>query len=166
MIHGTGDIASVLTDKPGYTYFACGVSNREPISQRQKEREMYQIWQAKNEGMFVYFSTLSVYYSDSEYTRHKIDMEKIVRARFKDYTIVRIGNIDWGTNPNTLINYLTDKIKKGEPYEVQDTYRYIVSKEEFQHWIEMIPEKGKHEMNITGKMMKVIEIVERIKKGI
>jgi len=163
MIYGRGDISKAITDKEGFTFFCCGASNRIPITDREREREMFRIWSTPKDSMFVYISTLSIYYSDSPYTKHKINMENLVRARFENYCIFRIGNITWGDNPNTLINFLTDKIKNNLPFEIQDTYRYLIEKDEFQHWINLIPSKGKHEMNCTGKRMKVEQIVERIK---
>lgn len=83
---------------------------------------------------------------------------------FETYTIIRIGNITWGSNTNTIINFLKDKIQKGEQYTVEDVYRHILSKEEFLYWIDRIP-SWSCEMNIPGKMMMVSEIVESIKKG-
>ena len=36
---------------------------------------------------------------------------------FENYNIIRIGNITWGTNPNTFLNYIKNKMKnnKREP---------------------------------------------------
>lgn len=161
---GRGDIASPLTDKTGYTYFCCGPSNRTPITDRARHDELYKIWNAPRQDMFVYVSTLSIYYSDSEYTKHKIAMEGLVKRLFDNYCILRIGNITWGSNENTLINYFKAKIKADEPIEVQDTYRYLVSKEELNHWVGLIPPTGKYEMNVTGTRNKVAEIVEMIKE--
>jgi len=164
-IIGQGDISKALTDKAGYAYFCCGASNRTPLNDRDREREIFRIWSQPKDSMFVYFSTLSIYYSESKYTKHKIDMENLVKARFENYCIFRIGNITWGDNPNTLINFFRDKIEKREPVEIiKDTYRYLISMDEFQHWVEMIPAIGKHEMNVTGKRLKVAEIFNAIKE--
>lgn len=165
-IVGRGDIASVITDREGFTFFCSGVSNREPITDRLKQRELNAIWRTERNTMFVYISTLSVYYSKSEYTLHKIDMENLVRRTFDNYCIIRIGNITWGSNPNTIINYIRHKLQSGETFEVQDTYRYILDKDDFTHWLSMIPNEGKHEMNITGKRVKVQKIVELLQQGI
>ena len=86
-------------------------------------------------------------------------MEDWVRKLFPNYTILRVGNITWGNNPHTLINFIKNKIKSREPFEVQDVYRYIVEKDEFLYWINMIPEWN-CEMNITGKRMLVKDIVK------
>lgn len=81
-------------------------------------------------------------------------MEKAVK-NFPQYTIIRLGNITWGDNPNTLINYL----KINPTAEVRDVYRYVVEKDEFLHWINLIPNFN-CEMNIPGKRMKVKDIVK------
>jgi hypothetical protein len=85
-------------------------------------------------------------------------MEELVRTHFPRYTIIRLGNITWGTNPHTLINFFKAAHENGEVIHIEDTYRYLVDKEEFLHWIEVIPEWN-CEMNITGKRMKVLDIV-------
>ena len=108
------------------------------------------------EKHLVYFSTLSVFYGDSPYVEHKKFMESKVQTEFEKWTIVRLGNITFGNNPHTLINYL----KAHPEAEIQDVYRYLVDKEEFLHWIELIPEWN-CEMNITGRMLKVQEIKEQ-----
>ena len=83
----------------------------------------------------------------------------MVKQEFPRFTIMRLGNITWGTNPHTLINYFRRQLKGGKPIKVQDTYRYIIDKDEFLHWINLIPDWNS-EMNITGRRMKVKEIVD------
>lgn len=166
MIIGRGDLATAITDREGFTFFCAGASNREPLTDRQRHSELNHIWKLNaTPGMFVYVSTLSVYYSDSEYTEHKRDMENLVKRSFDNYCILRIGNITWGDNPNTLINFLKGKIQNNEPPEVQDTHRYLIDKDELNHWVGLIPLSGKHEMNVPGKRLKVERIVELIKEG-
>jgi len=85
-------------------------------------------------------------------------MEDLVRGGFFPSTIIRLGNITWGINPHTLINFIRNKIRTREPFEIQDVYRYVLEKDEFLHWIDLIPEWS-CEMNIIGKRMKVKDIV-------
>jgi hypothetical protein len=87
-------------------------------------------------------------------------MEKTIKDNFKHYTIIRIGNITWGTNPHTIINFFRNQVKKGEPLDIRDEYRYVIEKDEFLHWIDLIPEWS-CEMNITGQRMKIQEIVDK-----
>lgn len=172
MVIGRGDIASVLPDREGFTFFASGFANRTPFNQEEKNKEVRKVMAHFNKmaneetgGMFVYISSLSIYYAHNEYTRHKHFMESVVAYHFPHCCILRIGNIIWGSNPNTLINSLTHKIKNNLPYETQDAYRYLIDEEELVHWCNLIPKTGKHEMNVTGRRMKVSEIVEEIKRG-
>lgn len=152
---GNGDIASVLPDSP-LLFFASGVSNSQETREDQYQREIDLLM--KQTQLFphlVYFSSLAVFESDTRYIKHKKKMEHLVKTFFPKHTIVRIGNITWGDNPHTLINYL--KAHKDAP--IQDVYRYVVDKEEFLYWINRIP-TWSCEMNIPGRRMKVIDIVK------
>ncbi len=159
MILGRGDIAKAIKDREGFTFYCNGVSNRTPFNEHQRLKESNELWRIFNvgfNGMFVYISSLSIYYSDSEYTMHKIFMESFVKSNFNNYCILRIGNITWGDNPNTLINHL-----KKDTSRIEDTFRYLIFKEEFNHWVGLIPKMGKHEMNVTGEMISIKEIVHK-----
>jgi hypothetical protein len=160
MIVGHGDIASVLKDRDDIIYFASGVSNSNETRWSEFKREFDLVM--LQSGHLVYFSSLCVFYSDTLYAEHKRKMEKIIKRTFENYTIVRLGNITWGDNPNTIINFLRNKIKNNEPFEVQNTQRYVIGKEEFLHWVDLIPEWS-CEMNITGQLLTITEIVRRIK---
>ena len=89
-------------------------------------------------------------------------MEGLVKG-FKTWTIIRIGNIDWGNNPHTLINYFRNKKNAGEKIEIQDVYRYIIDKDELNYWIGLIPEWS-CEMNVPGRRLKVKEIIKEFIK--
>lgn len=156
MVVGDGDIASVLTDKVEMLYFASGVSNSREIEESEYRREVDLLLEQDKTLHVVYFSTLASLYSETRYTRHKRYMEVIIKNNFPKYTIVRLGNISWGTNPHTLINYLRSHPKA----KIKDEYRYIVDKEEFLYWIGLIPEWN-YEMNITGERLKVRTIKEK-----
>lgn len=162
MIIGNGDIASALkeVDRDNLLFFASGVSNSLEDRESEYDREVKLLVEQDSNKHCVYFSSLSVFYSTTRYAMHKLIMESKVKLRFETYTIIRLGNITWGDNPHTLINFIRNRIKKGKPFEVQDTYRYIVDKDEFLHWMSMIPDWN-CEMNITGRRMKVAEIVRQ-----
>ncbi len=169
MIIGHGDIAGALkkipekTAKKGWIFFASGVSNSQETRESEYQREKNLLLQQNKNRHLVYFSSLCIFYSNSRYARHKIEMEKLVKDNFKKYTIMRLGNITWGKNPHTLINYFRGAKKRGEKLEIWDTYRYLVNKNEFLHWIGMIPDWS-CEMNITGQRLKVEQIVKRYVK--
>jgi hypothetical protein len=158
MIIGNGDMASVLKDKKGILYFASGVSNSKETRESEYKREEDLLLKQDRNLHIIYFSSLSIFYKDTRYTKHKKDMESLIR-KFPRYTILRLGNITWGDNPNTIINNFRGKISRGEKLEIEDTYRYILEKDELLHWINLIP-NWNCEMNITGRRMKVSDIVD------
>lgn len=64
----------------------------------------------------------------------------------------------WGNNLHTLINAVRMRMERGEIFRIPNIYRYIVDKEEFQHWTNPIP-NWNCEMNIVGRRMKAADIV-------
>lgn len=162
MIIGHGDIASAIKDRADLLFFASGISHSGEKRESAYRREIHLLLKQKRHSHLVYFSSLCVFYSHSRYARHKRRMEALVK-KFKTWTIFRMGNIDWGTNPYTLINYLRNRKKKGQKLQIKNVYRYIINKEEFDYWIGMIP-SWSCEMNISGRRMKVREIVNEYVK--
>lgn len=164
MIIGNGDIASVLPDRDDLLFFASGVSNSQETNGAAYDREANLLREQDYYKHIVYFSSLATLYANTYYARHKRKMEEFVKEHFNDYTIVRIGNITWGNNPNTFINYYNNCVKERRPFAIKDEYRYIIDKEEFLHWINLIP-KWSCEMNIPGKRMKVADIIKQYGKS-
>jgi len=160
MIIGDGDIAKVLRDREDRLYFASGVSNSKETRKSEYEREKALLLDQDKHRHLVYFSSLSIFYTDTLYAQHKRRMEDLIKKTFRHWTIVRIGNITWGTNPNTIINFMRARHAAGETLEIRDAYRYVVDQEEFLHWINMIPDWN-CEINITGRKMSVQEIVDQ-----
>lgn len=158
MIIGNGDIASVLPKRKDLLFFASGVSNSLETRDSEYDREVKLLLEQDSESHIVYFSSLAVFTKDTKYFNHKLQMEKLVKG-FDEHTIVRIGNITWGKNPNTLINNIKGKISSGKKFDIRDEYRYIVDKDEFLYWIGLIPEWS-CEINITGKRMKVADVIK------
>src|SRR6185503_19689526 len=133
-IIGNGDIASALIDRDDLIFFASGVSNSRCSDPAKFNREMDLLRTMPRHMHLVYFSTLSIYYNWNPYVAHKKRMEALVKDLFQSYTIVRIGNISWGTNPHTLLNYL----KAHPEAEIQKVYRHVIDKDEFQYWMGLI----------------------------
>lgn len=163
MIIGSGDIASVLNDRPDRLFFVSGVSNSAETTLSEYQREINLLLAQDTSMHVVYCSSLCVFYSDTPYARHKRMMEELIKKTFKHYTIVRIGNITWGNNPHTILNFFRDKIRKGEEFEIRDVSRYLVDKEEFLYWVNLAPDWS-CDMNIIGKTMKVKDIVEMLRQ--
>ena len=160
MIIGNGDIASVLTDREDRLYFVSGVSNSQETRKAEYEREKNLLLAQDRHRHLVYCSSLCVFYSDTLYAQHKLRMEKLIRQNFKHYTIIRLGNITWGKNPNTIINAMRAQKKAGKTLTIRDTYRYLIDKDEFLHWVNMIPDWN-CEMNLTGHRLTIKEIVKK-----
>ncbi len=159
MIVGNGDIASVLPNKKNKLFFASGVSNSLEKRESEYRREKNLLLKQPRKAHLVYFSTLAVLYGDNRYVHHKREMEELIKMEFPRYTIMRIGNITWGTNPHTIINFFRTRLKKGKRLKIQDSYRYIIDLDEFLHWINLIPDWS-CEMNIPGRRMTIAEIVD------
>lgn len=151
---GNGDIASVLPESGKY-FFASGVSNSRCTDESEYQREIDLLLEQPRRSHIVYFSSLGVFDGDSRYYRHKRDMEIMIKTNFPKNTIIRLGNISWGDNPHTLINYL----KAHPKAEIKDVYRYICSKEELLYWVSKIPD-WTCEINIPGRRLKVKDIVK------
>lgn len=159
VIIGSGDIASVLPNKKNRLFFASGVSNSLEKRESEYRRERNLLMKQDRKAHLVYFSTLAIFYGDNRYVKHKKDMEELIKVEFPRYTIMRIGNITWGTNPHTIINFFRAQLKKGNRLKIQNTYRYIIDLDEFLHWIELIPDWS-CEMNIPGRRMTIAQIVD------
>jgi hypothetical protein len=156
-IVGNGDIASALKDlnKDRWIFFASGVSNSRETDEDEYAREMSLLLEQNRSPRLVYFSSLAALKDRSRYLDHKRDMERLVRLNFPKYNIVRIGNITWGDNPHTLINYL----RAHPEAEIKDEYRYIVDKPEFLYWLDLLPGRN-CEISIPGRRMKVQEVFD------
>lgn len=165
MIIGRGDIASAIADvpsldRPDRIYFASGVSNSQETRDSEYSREAQLLVQQDPTKHLVYFSSLAVFYANTRYAQHKRTMEALVRTHFLRHTIMRLGVIDWGNNPHTIINHLRNEHAAGRPLRIENTYRYVVNIGEFHHWVGLIPEWS-CEMNVTGTRMTVHQIVNR-----
>jgi hypothetical protein len=165
MIIGRGDIASAIADvpsldRPDRIYFASGVSNSQETRNSEYEREAQLLVQQDPTQHVVYFSSLSVFYANTRYALHKRTMEGLIRTHFLRHTIMRLGVIDWGNNPHTIINYMRNEHATGRTLRIENTYRYVVTIGEFHHWLGLIPE-WPCEMNVTGTRMTVQQIVNR-----
>ncbi len=153
MIVGNGDIASVLPLREDLLFFASGVSNSQEDREEEYQREIDLLLEQPKDKRLVYFSSLSIFYLNNRYQNHKKDMETMIKENFPKYCILRLGNISWGDNPHTLINYLASHPNA----EIRDEYRFVIGIEEFMYWINLIPDWN-CEMNTPGKWMSIKEI--------
>lgn len=158
MIVGRGSLASILTDREGAIFFASGVSNSrcEDLTEFNRERHLLSTYWGENmtESLF-YFSSISINFIDTPYTRHKLQMEKHVREWFKNYNIIRIGNIEGDTNPNTFVNYIKARQWRGLSVEIKDEYRYMIDQKTLTLITQSLPLVGQNEITVTSTVKKV-----------
>jgi hypothetical protein len=86
-------------------------------------------------------------------------MELLIKSNFQNYNIIRIGNIAWGSNPNTFINYIKNKIKNGEPVEIRDEYKYMIDKAQLVLLTDNLPLTGQNQISVFGRMAKVKDLL-------
>jgi hypothetical protein len=164
MIVGHGNIASAITDRDSVIFFASGVSNSrcEDYKEFWRERDLLaQYYEGdKMKRSLFYFSSIAVDLGvKTPYLDHKRRMEDYVRSWFPNYVILRIGNLEWDTNPNTFINYINQRKKAGLSCEIADEYRYMVNKETFQMLCSSLPDKGKHVLSVASRIGKVRDLL-------
>ena len=163
MIVGKGDIASVLNDREGTIFFASGVSNSNETRDSEFMREIELLDKQDRTKCLFYFSSISVddiqKIGSNKYLQHKLRMELLVKSNFENYNIIRIGNITWGSNPNTFINYIKNKKSKGESVQIKDEYKYIIDKDQLVMLTDNLPLVGQNTISVFGKMAKVAELV-------
>lgn len=162
MIIGHGDIAKAIQDRNEFTFFASGVSNSLCTNESEFKRERDLLLSTHRCNTLVYFSTLSIYTKSSPYTKHKLEMEKLVR-KFPHYYIIRIGNIQWGNNPHTFVNFFLRKIKQGKRIRVKNETKYMLSKKEFQYFMQTLVPKKRMEINLMGTPTTPKKVLKQLK---
>lgn len=154
-----GDIGSVLNDREGCLFFVSGVSNSLCEDPHEFQREIDLLLSQPKDLCLIYFSTISQYYYESPYVNHKIQMEGIIRANFEHFNIIRIGNIDFGTNPNTFLNFMRRRKEQNLTLTIRDEYRYMISKEQILLITDNLPLTGRNEICIFGQMRKIKDLI-------
>lgn len=127
MIVGDGLIASAFKSTMFATdsnciLFASGVSNSKEINQDAFLRERKLLVKALNQGKSVYYiSTCSINDPEMQHSRyviHKKEMESLVKESPYN-TIFRLPQVvGKTTNPNTLVNYIYNKIISGSNIQI------------------------------------------------
>ncbi|CAB4143370.1 hypothetical protein UFOVP449_171 [uncultured Caudovirales phage] len=163
MIVGKGDIASILIDKEEAIFFASGVSNSLETRESEFQRELDLLSEQDKTKCIFYFSSIAIDNTEkfyvSKYLQHKKRMEDYIKDNFENYNIIRIGNITWGNNPNTFLNFIRNRIKNNEPVYISDEYKYMIDKDQFLLITNNLPITGKNQISIFGKMVKVKDLL-------
>lgn len=104
--------------------FASGVSNSSEENHLCFEREknlLLETIQKYPLATLIYFGTCSVDDTElahSAYVEHKIAMEFLIQKKSKRYFIFRLSQVVGKSKSPTLINFLVEKIKRGEEFSV------------------------------------------------
>lgn len=159
MIIGSGDIAKVLHDREGAVFFVSGVSDSSCTDEAEFDREIDLLLTMPRDKCIFYFSSIAIYTKSSPYMTHKLNVEHEVKSHWKNCNIIRIGNISWGANPNTFLNYLRAQIDAGKPVEIYDEYRYMINKKELLLITDSLPLTGQNEINIFSQKARVINLL-------
>ncbi len=163
MIVGNGDVASALNDRKDAIFFVSGVSNSNETRESEFLREIELLDKQDRTKCLFYLSSISVddklKAGTNLYLQHKLRMELLIKSNFENYNIIRIGNITWGTNPNTFINYIKNKKSKGEPVQIKDEFKYLIDKEQLVLLTDNLPLIGQNTICVFGRMAKVNELV-------
>ena len=126
MIIGNGLLAkfflSEFHNDENVIIFASGVSNSLTVDPIDFDREKkLLINEIKKNKLLIYFGSLSATNLDDElspYLIHKLKMEELVKSS-KKFIIFRLPQIVGPSgNPNTLTNYIYNKIKNNQSFQV------------------------------------------------
>jgi len=95
--------------------FASGVSNSKEKDPNEFEREKKLLsFFFNTDKKFIYFSTLLINYpceQNSNYVKHKKEIEQLISKNFKNFLIFRLTNIiGFSKNRFTSFNFFLDKI--------------------------------------------------------
>lgn len=165
MIVGSGDIAKILTDRSGAIIFAAGVSNSQCIGESQylRERKMIESFSLnKYSCCFFYFSSISIFYTTSRYTKHKEEMEELVRKLYHNHNIIRLGNITWGNNQNTFLNHILNKRNNNQSYVIRDEMKFMIDRKQLCDVVNGLPlNSGSNTISVFGEAMKVEKAIEK-----
>ena len=162
MINGNGDIAQILNDRNGACFFARGVSNSSCVDADEFKREQTELFKMPTDQCLFYFSSISAATKNTPYFEHKKNMESLIKQHWKNYVIIRIGNIDWGNNPKTFLNYINSRIKLGLPVHIQHEHRYLISKKQLLLITDNMPLNGQHEINVFGRLVWVPDLFKQL----
>ena len=120
MIIGDGLVASSFKKRCSYDdfiIFSSGVSNSKEVylSEFNREKELL-LNTIKTYGhlKIIYFSTVLVGFSDSDYCNHKLEMENLIKNEASSFIIFRVPQlVGPGGNKSNLINYISNCVQEG-----------------------------------------------------
>ncbi|MFI5134367.1 MAG: NAD-dependent epimerase/dehydratase family protein [Chitinophagales bacterium] len=135
MVVGSGMLAKAFErfrDDASVIIFASGVSNSSEDDPEAFEREKNLLQSfAGTPAKLVYFSTISIEdpeKQNSNYIRHKLQIEKLIQQSFMKYLIFRLPNlVGRSDNLHTLTNFIYHRIKNELMFPVfANAKRYLM----------------------------------------
>lgn len=136
MIIGKGMIAnrfmSRYKDDSNVIIFASGVSDSTEKNEELYNREkilLNEVIEKNSSKKFVYFSSIMVLSGmESEYLKHKIKIENLIKERCKEYLIIRLPQIlGDGGNKKNIANHFNSSVKNDIALKIQkNTIRSII----------------------------------------
>ncbi len=178
MIIGNGLFArafrELYQDRNDTIIFASGVSNSREEDPAAFQREQRLLEAALNQGKrLVYFGTCSLldpHLKQAPYVAHKTLMEQMVMSG-ADNAVLRIPQVLGNTpNPNTLGNFLYNKISSGNHFEVwQHATRNLIDIDDVVRIAHQLLEEHRVEGEVTSiarpystKMPHIVATFERV----
>lgn len=181
MVIGHGMMAKAFekyNENEDIIVFASGVSNSIETDKRKFEREkklLSEIVLNHPKKVLVYFSTVSIsdkVVKERPYVMHKLAMEQLIKENAKRFLILRISNVVGPNgNPNTIMNYLVNKVIKGEIIQVwKYTERNLIDVEDVRFIVDELLKRSDYQSRITNLAMRsstsIIDIIQVIESFI
>ena len=168
MIIGNGLIASKFREYDNHNtciIFSSGVSNSQESCTKKFNREKSLVRKTLDRHknlQFIYFSTILVNFSNTEYNKHKLEIENLIKKTASSYIIFRVPQlIGRGGNKNNLVNFLLNSIQTGQDIVIsKDVERSILCVEDMVKIVNYCKDKcDRTTINISGvEKKKVVDI--------
>jgi len=175
MLTGKGLIANLFQNyknDSNIVVFASGVSNSNETrpSAFLRERSLLEDSIINNpSSILVYFSTCSIYNTSmlsKPYVQHKLDMENLIKDKFSKYLICRISNVvGFKGNPNTIVNFLVDKITHKKKFDVwKNAQRNLIGADYVKYIVNRLIQDFKKSKTVNIASKTSIDILDIIKQ--
>jgi nucleoside-diphosphate-sugar epimerase len=170
MVIGDGLLATTFKyyNNDCVIFLTSGISDSKSSDKNDMDRELLMI---KNEiennpnRLFIYFSTISIYTKNTDYTNHKLNVEKFIMNSSVKYIIFRLPQmVGIGGNKNNIFNFL--KNKKIVDFVVIDTFRSFLDVDDLYNIVTLIISENNIDniYNISGieylNMKEIINLFE------
>lgn len=172
MVLGKGLLSSVFKhlENDDLIFLTSGVSDSYCDDNTQFDREVKLVNSFLKENpkkIFIYFSTTSIFQKKTPYTKHKKNIEILIKKSKVKYYIFRVPQlIGNGGNKNNLFNFLVENMKKNNKIPIHNVKRSFIDVSDLFEIVKYVlyNDKNGGVYNFFGiEFMYVNEIVELIK---